>query len=169
MSQFPPALSFTLDQEDRSRKYKPVPDTGGFAIAGVNSATWPAAFQEILAAPQLHKVMLVSDFYLQNFWVPWKYGGLNSQDVANRVFDEGVNASPEVSIKLLQICINLVGEKLQVDGSLGPLTLEAANNIDEDRLLAAYRSARLKYYQGIIKTHPEFAKYLDGWEKRAMV
>lgn len=168
MSQFLPALQFTLNWEDPHRSYESVPDNRGFVIAGVNSKAWPENYAQIKAASQADRPKLVYNFYMNNFWDPIKIGGLTLQDLANRVFDEGVNANPEVSIKLLQESINLLKGDLTVDGLLGPLTLEAANDIDSDSIVAAFRTQRLEYYRKIIVTYPQFEIYFDNWEKRAL-
>lgn len=168
MSQFLPALQFTLNWEDPHRAYEVVPDNGGFAIAGVNSRAWPENYTEINSASQADRPKLVYDFYEANFWDPIKIGGLTLQVLANRVFDEGVNANPEVSIKLLQESVNLLKGNLTIDGLLGPLTLEAANDTDPDSIIAAFRTQRLDYYKKIIVAYPQFEKYFDGWERRAL-
>lgn len=168
MSQFLPALQFTLNWEDPKREYESVPDNGGFAIGGVNSRAWPENYAQINTALPAERPLLVYNFYEGNFWDPIKIGGLALQELANRVFDEGVNANPEVSIKLLQQSINLLKNDLTIDGFLGPLTLEAANDMNSDSILAAFRTQRLDYYKKIIVAYPQFEKYFDGWEKRAL-
>lgn len=167
MSQYLPALNYTLDWEDPKRLYAVVPDTGGYAISGINSAAWPVEFKAISSAPQKERSNMVFDFYRFNFWNVMKVGGINFQDLANRVLDEGVNASSEVGIKLLQRATLAVGSKLDVDGVMGPETLEVVNGLDPERLLAWYRQTRLNYYIDITTEHPQFERYLPEWEIRA--
>ncbi len=168
MSQYPPALNYTLNFEDPNRVYSWVPDIGGFAIAGINSAAWPTDYANIAAAPQNQRAQLVYDFYQKNFWNPMKIGGFSSQDIANRVFDEGVNASSSTSIHLFQRAVIVCGISLVEDGVNGPKTMEAANSIDEEKLLAAFRTQRLRYYKKIVDNNTQDEKYFAGWEKRAL-
>lgn len=168
MSQYQPALSYTLNFEDPKREYSWVPDVGGFAIAGINSAHWPEDYKRIAAAPQYDRANLIYDFYQKNFWNPMRIGGLLSQNLANRVFDEGVNASALVSIHLLQKSIILCGVHVVEDGVFGPVTMEAANGLDSERLLAAFRNQRLQFYKKIVDNNQDDLKYFAGWEKRAL-
>lgn len=168
MSQFAPALDYLLNNEDRLRQYEVVSDPGGAAIAGINSSVWPTAYDNICRIPQNQRGPAVANFYLTEFWNVMRLGGLESQGVANRVLDEGVNAGPYTATRMLQQAANELGASLQVDGILGPKSMEAINAIDPERLLAAYRQARLKRYQDIAAKNPDRAKYLPAWEARAL-
>lgn len=173
MSQFAPALSFALQFEDPRHAYEAVDDAppGASAIAGVNSAAWPLEFAAIASVPPSDRVQLVARFYLVHFWTPMRVGGLVDQDLANRVFDEGVNAGAVTGVKLLQEAYNALyaggAAKLAEDGVIGPKTLEAINGAAPDAILAAYRSARAARYQDIAAAYPDDAVYLPDWLARA--
>jgi lysozyme family protein len=169
VSQFQPGLSFLLNNEDPKHQYAAVPDIGGFAIAGINSASWPSDYAKIAALPQSQRTQAVSDFYQFNFWNKMQIGGLVSQDVANRVLDMGVNAGAITGIKILQKALWALGcSGIIIDGILGTITIEAANSFDSDRLLASFRQTRLAYYQKIVDNNPQDQKYFTGWEARAL-
>ena len=167
MSLFPPALSFVLDNEDRQREYATVPDAGGFAISGINSHAWPQDFEFISAIPQEHRGPAVSAFYQTEYWDEMKLEGLDSQDLANRVMDMGVNGGAHESIELLQRAANTLGSALTVDGILGPVSTGALNALNEENLLLAFKRARLQHYQEIVDANPSRAQYLSAWEARA--
>jgi lysozyme family protein len=168
VSQFPEALSFVLDNEDRNRLYAVVPDPGGAAISGVNSRYWPTAYDHIYRLPQGQRALAVANFYQTEFWNVMRLGGIESQDLANRVLDEGVNAGPYTATKMLQEAVNAFNaEKLQVDGILGSKSLDAINAADHENLLAMFRSLRKQRYQKIAADNPASAKYLPAWEARA--
>jgi lysozyme family protein len=167
MSQYPPAFNFVMGWEDPKRQYAIVPDVGGYAISGINSNVWPKDYSAILAAPHIQRAQMVYDFYQTNFWIPMKLGGLTSQDLANRVLDEGVNGGSSTAIKLLQNSVSALGLKIDVDGIMGPDTLDATNAQDPDRIIAWYKQFRLNHYQAIVDNNPQDAKFLDQWEKRA--
>ncbi len=168
MSQYQPALSYVLNWEDPKREYLSTPDVGGYAIAGINSHSWPSDYAKISEAPQSARSQLVYDFYQKNFWNPMKIGGLLSQDVANRVLDQGVNGGSEGSIRLLQKAIIACGVTAGEDGVFGPQTMEAANSLDPDRLLSSFRNQRLSFYKKVVDNNEHDAQYFDGWEKRAL-
>ena len=167
MSQFSPALDYVLNFEDEPRSYEPSPDCGGFAIAGVNSIAWPEQYKAIAALPQPERAAAVAMFYQQAFWTPIQIGGIQSQDVANRVLDQSVNGGSETGPLLLQRAANACGCTLAVDGNLGPNTFEAVNGLDPERLLAAFRSARVSHYEAIVTAQPDDERYLVGWLNRA--
>lgn len=168
MSQYPPALKYVLDEEDPKRHYKNVPDSGGYAIAGVNSHEWPADYVIIFNAPLENRPQLIYDFYQKKFWNPMQVGGIDFQDIADRVLDEGVNAGGITSIKLLQMGLVQMGLKVEVDGILGPDTRTTVNAQDPEKLLAVFRNIRLFHYKRIADHNPTKVKYLGDWERRAL-
>lgn len=167
MAQFAPALDFLLDNEDSRRQYAVVPDAGGYAIAGINSNSWTSDYAAIAAMPQASRGPAVAAFYQTKFWNPLNAGGIDDQDVANRLLDESVNAGLREGVVLLQRAANACGGTLTVDGSIGPMTLEAVNGIDPEKLLAAYRAARVNLYTAILQAHPDDAVYAAQWMARA--
>lgn len=168
MAQFAPALEFLLDAEDRGRTYKEVIDNnGGRVIAGINSKSYPEQEAAIASAPESQKSALVYQFYFSEFWLPLKLGGLESQDVANRVLSAAVNCGMNTAIQMLQQAVNLLGGPIGVDGHIGPITLAAANSVDPERLLAAYRQEWGDKYRRIAAANPNDEKYLKGWLARA--
>jgi len=164
MSQFPPALDFILNNEDRNREYAIVPDKGGQAIAGINSHYWPTAFANISRLPQGERGPAIANFYKTEFWDVMRLGGINSQDLANRVLDEGVNAGPYTACRMLQQAVNQAhGWNLTVDGILGPDSLTAINDSDSDKLIAVFGQLRQARYKATPGTEQEHA----AWEARA--
>lgn len=168
MSQFLPALNFVLDNEDRNREYAVVPDPGGAAIAGINSRAWPTAYDRIYRLPQSQRASAVAKFYQTEFWDVMRLGGLESQDLANRVLDCGVNCGLYTATRMLQAAANSLGAGLSIDGILGPVSLDAINGIEPERMLAAYRQARVEHYEKIVALNPADEVYLPAWKARAM-
>lgn len=174
MAEFIPALEFLLNNEDRRRAYASVPDpTRGDpqarAISGINSAHWPVQYQRIASLPHAERADAVAEFYRTAFWNPMGLDGLESQDLASRVLDEGVNAGSVTAVELLQDAINaLGGQTVQVDGHTGPKTLAAANSAPADALLDAYRHQRMARYLRIVASNPGLKANLPAWEARAM-
>ncbi len=92
------------------------------------------------------------------------------------VFDMYVNAGAN-AIRILQRLLNQMGEALEVDGALGPLTLAAAERAARsapNHIADAYGIARRDYYYALADRRPASRKYArrrdggkGGWIKRA--
>lgn len=105
----------------------------------------------------------VSDFYRITFWDPMKGDEMIDQEVANSIFDFGVNAGLSTSTALAQM---VVGAK--ADGVIGPKTLEALNSFNSEHFLAAFTVAKIARYVTIVKKRPTSRKYIYGWVCRAL-
>jgi hypothetical protein len=178
VSQFPPALAYLRPWEDPSASYGVNPDACPegcqgpcFAICGINSGEFPEDYRSIAAVQPAQRAPLVSAFYLVKFWTPMRVGGIADQELANRVFDCGVNEGPETSIMLLQKAVNAIrsgqGIVLAVDGILGPETLSCANLCEPEALLASFRTLRAQRYEDIAAANPADARFLPDWLARA--
>jgi len=162
MASFDIAFDWLLDSEDPKREYLSVPDAppGAHAISGINSYSFPTAFNRIAAQTQSMRAPLVKSFYETYFW---KYGSIESDEIAKRVFDMAVNAGSHVAIKLIQ---QALGATVDRDGILGVETLAAINAAPPAELVAAFQRARKCFYESIAAKNLENQKYLEGWLKR---
>lgn len=89
-----------------------------------------------------------TDFYRAQFWNVLKADQLKSQELANQVFDHGVNAGTSRAAKMLQYTLNQkFGKNLAVDGVIGAKTIAAANSVDPQTLTDYYRGLREHYYR----------------------
>lgn len=169
MALFEPALEYILDFEDPHRTYvAKIDNNGGGVIAGINSKSFPRQYAMIINAPVNLRAPLVASTYRDDLWVPMMLGGLDSQDVANRAFDMEVNAGEGPAAAELQQAIDAVEEgTVEVDGKIGPLTIAAANAVDQATLLIAFRAQRVSHYEEVVTKHPEDLTYLRSWLSRA--
>lgn len=166
MADFLTAYNWMMDNEDRGRQYKMVPDAppGAFAISGINSVAYPSQFAAINTIPQPQRGSAVQSFYQTEFWNTW-FTQLLSDDVAKRVFDSAVNMGPGTAVKLLQQAINqIVTTPIAVDGGWGPATVGAANGCVAVALVGQFQQSRLAHYQAIVAKNPAASQYL-GTEK----
>ncbi len=165
--------NFMLDNEDRLRLYKTVPDSpeGAFAISGINSASFPAQFNIINAIPQNQRGLAIEEFYREHFWNDY-FEQINSVDLVMRVFDSCVNMGKGEGIILLQTAINsCIPNLTSVDGGLGPHTDAAANEVIANSsfdLVAEFKTTRAQFYKNLVIKNPDDEKYLTGWLARAM-
>lgn len=108
------------------------------------------------------------DFYRANFWNPL-YSGLNSQAIADKVFDLGVNMNIPPAVQILQQALGyLLSGPVVVDGKFGSHTLDFVNAADEVALLKEMRARAAVRYAEIIIKKPEDEKYVLGWMRRAV-
>lgn len=167
MANFTTAYEFMMDNEDPEREYREVPDVGGQAISGINSAAFPEDFAAIAATPQAQREIQVGIFYRRVFWNQW-ISQLVSDDLAERVFDAAVNMGSGTAVKLLQRAVNtLQTEQIATDGTWGPATVAAANTPHSDLVVVAFIQQRKRHYQAIVAMKPELSKYLVAWLARA--
>lgn len=169
MSQFSPAMDFLLNFEDAPRSYaETVDNNGGKVIAGINSKFFPSQESAIASVAPSQRPQPVAQFYYVNFWMPLQAGGINDQDVANRLLSCGVNCGMGTAVRLLQQAVNAIhpGTVAQ-DGLIGPLTLEAVNATDPDALLASFRQEQANHYNELVAENPSLAPSLPVWLARA--
>jgi lysozyme family protein len=105
----------------------------------------------------------VSDFYRVNFWDKVNGDQISNQDVANSIFDFGVNAGVATSASLAQMVIGV-----NSDGVIGPNSITGINNYDSDHFLASFTVAKIARYVNIVKKRPTSRKYFYGWVIRAL-
>lgn len=105
----------------------------------------------------------VSDFYQVNFWDKINGDQISNQDVANSIFDFGVNAGIATSSSLAQMVVGAT-----TDGVIGPDSISGINDFNPEHFLAAFTVAKIARYINIVKKRPTSRKYFYGWICRAL-
>lgn len=118
---------------------------------------WVHKLNDVLAADESLQQM-VEEFFRVNYWEANRLGEFSSQTLANKVYDCGVNQGVQTAAKILQRCLGV-----EADGCIGPITLSAANERDGTEVAETFRARRVQYYQDLVKAHPHYAQYLQGW------
>ena len=103
----------------------------------------------------------VQDWYKENYWDKVQGDNILSQDVANNIFDLGVNSGTKRAIKYAQIV-----SKAKVDGIFGKNTLNAINSMNPDDFVKAYKGLRTDFYNKLVQRVPSNSKFLRGWLNR---
>lgn len=165
MAKFEPAIQNTEKWEGG---YSNNPsDTGGETYRGISRRTFPNWLGWTLVDATLNKTslnsnaalqILVVSFYRDNFW---RYDAIDSQAVANKIFDCAVNIGSAHSNKIAQ---QLAG--CNPDGIIGPASITAINSMDSNVFLNGFRAAAEVYHKQIVVDHPEDAEFLAGWLRR---
>lgn len=135
-------------------------DWTGWAIidAAKNDSTFPKNLDN---NEKLNEA--IQDFYEKKFWNLIKATDIQSQLVADSIFDFGVNAGVKTSAKLAQKVVGVTQ-----DGHIGAISLKALNAFNEEHFLSAFTVEKIRRYVEIIKLRPVTKKYLYGWIRRAL-
>lgn len=118
----------------------------------------------------------VRDFYEDKFWDINRLDDFDSQDIANEIFDTGVNMGISRAAKFLQESLNYLNrngslfDDLVEDGNIGPATLSALNEIlshgDEEILLVMLNVCQGRHYMEYMKKSPTQERFARGWFSR---
>ena len=107
--------------------------------------------------------------YYMKYWKAVCPGFIESQLVANQLFDQAVNGGVRSAGKIFQKAINRYNSKkvLKVDGSLGVKSWKEYKKIKYRKvILNLIKYYRIKRYIGIGLLKPWKAKYLRSWVRR---
>lgn len=167
MASFDVAFDWMIVNEDANLQYASVPDVGGQAISGINSNSFPEQFAAIAAIPQAQRGPAVRQFYLSEFWNAW-FGQIVFDDVAKRVFDAAANMGSGTAVKILQIaCNSILTPSIATDGAFGPATIQQVNDAAPEALVASFIAARRAHYVDIVRSKPQYSRFLTQWLERA--
>lgn len=113
--------------------------------------------------------------YITFFFAAGHYDKIpNESNIVMQLYDLSVNTGVRYSdgaspaTKVLQHALGIT----PADGVLGPATVGACSaaiakfgaNVVNDQIV----NARCTFYEQVVQAHPEDAKFLDGWKKRAL-
>lgn len=135
-------------------------DTGGMTYAGIarnKNPQWQGWAD--IDAGRSPDASVVRAFYKPLYWDSVN-GDELPQNVAESIFDFGVNAGTSVAKKLAQIVVNQTP-----DGVFGPKTMEALKNAGPE-FGVTYSLAKIKRYLDICNRDPSQTKFLRGWLNR---
>lgn len=81
-------------------------------------------------------------------------------------FDSAVNHGPKNAGIFLQRVINRWGLSLKVDGSIGPITIQAVQGCDCQGLITDILRERDIFYRKIVARDPSQEEFFKGWMNR---
>jgi len=157
-------------------------DVGGETYRGIARRYhphWPGWNLIDDMKPNIDNVALdqyVRDFYEDHYWDVNRLDDFDDQDVANEMFDTGVNMGVGRAGRFLQECLNYLNrngslfDDLVVDGKIGPASMAALNEIeshnDTEILLLMLNVCQGRHYMEYMKKSPTQEKFARGWFKR---
>lgn len=136
-------------------------DPGGETKFGISKRTYPSVDIKNLTRDQ------AADIYRRDWWDRLRLGEIQDPDVAAKVMDLAVNVGAGTGFRLLQRALLAAGQKVTVDGVMGPQTLAAVNAAEPRILLAALRAEAAGHYRLLIAKNPKLAVFEQGWTNRA--
>jgi lysozyme family protein len=136
-------------------------DRGGETNWGISSAANPDVDVSNLSRDE------AIDIYISRYWDRWNLSLIESQPVANKVFDAVVWMGPVAAVKALQRALRAAGAQVRVDGVLGPETAGAANLVQPEVLIPALKSELAGRVREIIARDSSQSVFRRGWINRA--
>jgi len=133
-------------------------DRGGETNFGIAKRFYPDVDIKNLTVDDAKQI------YFQDYWGPSK-----AQDLPPEIrfiyFDMVVNFGIGGATKVLQRACNAKRkeDKLEVDGKIGPKTINATQNVSVNRI----RSYRVLRFANIVFKRPEQERFWFGWYRRA--
>jgi lysozyme family protein len=134
-------------------------DPGGATMHGVTLATYRTFKSDpSLTAADVHAISDadVQTIYRKLYWDVMSCDKLPA-GVDLMVFDFGVNAGPERSIKFLQSALGV-----PADGEFGEVSVEALGKLLPTAIIRILGIAQESYYRSL----PTFKEFGEGWIKR---
>lgn len=163
MANFDEAITKTLAKEGGSRYTEIANDKGGATKYGISQRAYPHIDIRNLTEQQAR------DIYKRDYWDRVCGDRIQSQAVAENLFDTAVNMGPVTAAKLAQSTLNeILIDGLIVDGVIGSCTIDALSRCEDNVFLAAYTLAKVARYAHICNKDKSQSKFLLGWINRAM-
>lgn len=153
-------------------------DRGGETYAGIARKFWPnwSGWKQIdhikathgKSAPVINKFAKadhllhknISAFYKANFWDVNSLDKFEDQQIANSVYDFGVNAGTKKAAKVLQQVLGI-----EQDGVIGPKTIGIINAYKFRQTHFSYNELRRQYYLKLAQ-NPTQHQFLKSWLSR---
>lgn len=177
MAEFKVAFMFTLHHEDPSGSGKVTEDVGGRTRFGIAAKFHPDLPEDFFIGPVEDALAEAERIEEREYWAPMRLSGLQSQDIANKLFDMGVNMGVRQAGIFAQRAANLLlhpagqsadgPDELAEDGNIGEKTLAVINQLEPVAFYQALRELSEAHYRHIAATNPAQAGNLQGWLKRA--
>ena len=158
MADFNPAISKTLQHEGGDKFTDDTLDHGGATKFGISQKAYPKL--DIRNLSEDH----AKDIYRRDYWNRVKGDDIQSQLVAETIFDVCVNMGVSGGSKLAQKTLAIE----PADGIIGPQSLAVINAADEDLFIAKFALAKIQRYTEICQADSSQKKFLLGWLNRTL-
>jgi lysozyme family protein len=121
---------------------------------GISAAQYPDLDIKNLTPEQATAI------YSESYWKQF-YSQIESQDIANKLFDLGVLFGVGTAVQYLQAALDITQ-----DGVFGSGTLEAVNAADPSSLLKSYKTIFVAHALSVGANNPNERKDVADWVRR---
>lgn len=173
MADFKPAFAFTLQREDTGDTGKVTEDAGGRTRFGIAAKFHPDLPEEFFTGPAEEARAEAERIEEREYWEPMRLGEVKNQNVANKLFDMGVNMGIRQAGIYAQRAANMAISRacgsglLTEDGNIGERTLAAINGSEPAGFYQLLCELSEAHYRHLAAVNPAQAVNLQGWLKRA--
>jgi lysozyme family protein len=187
MAEFETAFDITMGHEGGYSKDPD--DVGGETYRGISRVYHPewdgwAVIDEAKSEPNFPSSLKenedleieVRHFYKLYYWDVNRLDEVGDQDIANEMFDTGVNLGIGRAAKYLQAALNFMNRNGQIyedlveDGKIGPASLNALKKYlvldDPIYIIKIMNILQGNHYLEYMRQSPTQDKYARGWLKR---
>jgi len=148
-------------------------DKGGKTNLGITKAVFEDALKRGIingiSDIRFLTIAQAKSIYKADYWLPIKLDMILDREIAAEIFDTAVNMGRNRAIKIAQESLNFLGEKIDVDGIIGKITLTAIQkwiNKDARALFVCLNGFQFIKYMDIIKNDSSQIRFARGWTKR---
>lgn len=158
MANFDKAVMKTLINEGGATITNDPNDRGGLTKYGISQQSYPNVDIRNLTEEEAKNI------YKRDYWDKVQGDSIQSQKVAENIFDTAVNMGSKTASRLVQLAL----EVEPVDGIIGNITLGVLNKAEPEIFIAEYTLAKIARYAHICNRNSSQRKYLLGWVNRAL-
>jgi len=158
MADFEIAIIKTLINEGGAKITDDPNDSGGLTKYGISQRAYPNVNIRALTEAQARAI------YKRDYWDKIKGDDIQSQPVAENIFDTAVNMGARTASRLAQLALGITN----ADGIIGPQTLGVLHQAEAPTFIAEYTIVKIARYAGICNRNRSQRKYLLGWVNRTL-
>ena len=138
-------------------------DRGGCTNKGVTLNTFKKYYGSVMDCDDLRNITedQVGYIYKNGYWDPCWGDKIQCSKIAQLLVDWAVNSGTKTAIKGIQ---KIVGT--DVDGIMGPMTLNAINTFPAKDLFDALKETRKNFYYDLVEKDETQEVFLEGWMNR---
>lgn len=157
MADFESAVKKLLVKEGGSKITNDPTDRGGLTKFGISQKSYPSMDIKNLTEEQAKYL------YKIDFWQKIRGDEIESQHIAELIFEACVNMGARAGVRMAQIAAAVT-----VDGIVGRKTVDAINSTSEALFVAQYKLALIEYYADIVANDGTQIRFLLGWIRRVL-
>lgn len=99
----------------------------------------------------------------EKWWKPYRLQDIQSARIRHQIFNMGFVCGMAPVIKCVQVALNILGIKVDIDGKIGPETIFAINSYNKPKALDAIVESEIAHY---LMKRPNHERYIAGWAAR---